>query len=1035
MNKRIICIVSLLFLFSTYVLGQTQKITGIVVDNDDAPIIGAYVIEKGTANGTVSDLDGNFTLTVKTDAIVTVSMMSFISQEVKIGKNTNKLYIKLVDQTLNLDELVVVGYGVQKKSDITGSISSISGEDLKVAPVASSAQAIQGRASGVQVTQNTGSPGGKTTIKIRGTGTINDSDPLYVVDGFIVNNIDHINPNDIANIEILKDAASSSIYGARGANGVILITTNSGQAGKIKIEFDSYLSLSSPWKEIKVMSTDNFALMRDYVTGNNSYSADGVLYQSKDASGNLYYDAAKFQRLDSLKRNSPSNWWNAITRTGIKEQTNLSLSGGTDLHRYMVSANYFNEEGIVRGSDYQRISTRMNLSNTLARWLTMQTNMLYTNSDRNIIPEGQNSVLKRALSQSPLVYTYNSLGYFSENHPIAQIARNHNNLKGDRFDINTQLTAKINKMFTYQFKFSDYLESTSQKQFAEVEKLDENFEMPTDLTTIQVDKNTTNKWEVNNLLMFNWSKGKHNIDAVVGQTIESQRYNVLSATKKGTSSNEDVYQYLSSGYTGDIALEDAYDWTALGYLGRVNYSFVDRYLLQVNFRADASSKFNKNNRWGYFPSVSLGWKFSEENFMSSLKWLSLGKLRVGWGQLGNNRIAEYAQYTLLENQYNYSYGSGNHVLFPGKTSTSLGNSDIRWEKTESANIGLDLGFLDNKFMVTVDLFDKRTTDMLLRVPVVVSAGLINAPMINAGAIKNRGIELNMNYRSKIQQVKFDLGFNVSYIKNKVTSLGSNNEPVWGAYLSEGSVGDYVTKTEVGRAIGCFYGYITDGIFNTVAEVEASAQNDGLTKPGDFRFKDLNNDGRITAEDRTYLGSPHPDFVFGVPISVSYKHFDLNLFFQGQTGNKIFNVMEYYLNSAHGTGNVYENIRSKHWSGGEGARSFYPVNWDVAVPDLDAADLPRNFRASDFYVKDGSYVRLKNVQINYNFSEAVCQKLRVDRLTFYVSGYNLLTFTKYNGFDPEIGKNTGSETNNLYMGVDHGNYPQARTITLGFKLGL
>lgn len=285
-------------------------------------------------------------------------------------------------------------------------------------------------------------------------------------------------------------------------------------------------------------------------------------------------------------------------------------------------------------------------------------------------------------------------------------------------------------------------------------------------------------------------------------------------------------------------------------------------------------------------------------------------------------------------------------------------------------------------------------------------------------------------------MKFELGFNVSYIKNTVLSLGSGNEPVWGAYLEENSILDYVTKTEVGRSIGCFYGYVTDGIFNTTEEIQQSAQNDGLTFPGDFRFKYLNEDGLITAADRTYLGSPHPDFVFGIPVSISYANFDLNLFFQGQTGNKIFNVMEYYLNSAHGTGNVYADIRTKHWAGTYRAdRTFFPENLSGSVPDLDGADLPRNFRASDFYIKDGSYLRLKNIQLNYNVSQNVCKALKLDQLTVYVGAYNLLTFTKYNGFDPEVGRNVGSETNNLYMGVDHGNYPQARTITAGIKVGL
>jgi TonB-linked SusC/RagA family outer membrane protein len=517
--------------------------------------------------------------------------------------------------------------------------------------------------------------------------------------------------------------------------------------------------------------------------------------------------------------------------------------------------------------------------------------------------------------------------------------------------------------------------------------------------------------------------------------MESYRYNVLESQKKGTSGNSENYRYLSAGYTGDVTLESPYEWTALGFLGRINYSYADKYLLQLNFRADASSKFSESNRWGYFPSLSLGWKFSGEPFSAIADWLSFGKLRAGWGQSGNNRIGEYARFTIVNNGYNYAYGAGNHILYPGATSTTLGNPDIRWEKTESFNIGLDLNFINNRLSTTVEVFDRLTTDMLLRVPVVISAGLTQAPMINAGSVRNRGIEWSVNFRQNIRKLKFEAGFNVSYIRNRVENLGSGNEPVWGASLTETSILDFVTKTEVGRPIGCFYGYVTDGIFNTPEEVEASAQNDGVTAPGDFRFRDINKDGRITDDDRTYLGSPHPDFVFGIPLSVSYGNIALNLFFQGQTGNRIFNVMEYYLNSAHGTGNVYADIRSRHWSGNyRSERAFFPENTNVSIPDLDEADRPRNFRASDFYVKDGSYIRLKNIQLTYNFPETVCRFLKIDNLMAYIGGYNLLTFTKYNGFDPEVGKNAGSEANNLYMGVDHGNYPQARTVTAGLKIG-
>lgn len=1039
--KMAALLAALLFTLASY--GQNIiSLSGTVLDSKSKePLIGVTVVEEGTTNGTVTDLDGKFVLKVASNVTLRVSYMGYTSKKITVTNN-HQLTILLEEESRLLDEVVVVGYGVQKKSDITGAISSVSGEVINNVPVASALQALQGKASGVNIIQNTGAPGGNTTIKIRGTGTVNDADPLYVVDGFIVDGIDHLSPNDIANIEILKDAASSAVYGARSANGVVLITTKSGEKGEMKISFDSFVGVSTPWKKISVMDVEQYALMQDYINGLSNYSVDGQLYYSKNSSGELYYDKYKFFLVDTIRNNSPNNWWDAITQTGFKQQYNLSVSGGNDKHKYMVSGSYYNENGIVKTSGYRRFNTRINLNSKLASWLSMNANIMYTNENRQIVPEGKSSVLKTSLFQNPMIYTYNSKGYFSENHPIAVLERNHNKMSRHRIDMNLSLTAQLLKQLTYQFKVSDYIVPETLSNFYEVNKLEEDFQMPNDLTTIYKRQNLTNKWEINNLVTFIWNNNIHDLTIMAGQTAEGYRYSFQESNRKGTASNSSDLWYLSSGYTGDKTYGRDRHWSALGFVGRINYNLLDRYLFQANFRADASSIFAKQERWGFFPSVSLGWKFSSESFMENADWLSLGKLRVGWGQLGNNRIDEMSRYTLLNTQYNYPYGIGNHILYPGITATTIGNPDIRWEKTETINIGLDMGFLKNRLTIGLEFFDKRTTDMLLRVPVTLSAGLDDSPMTNAGSVRNRGVELIVNHKNNINKFRYEVGFNISYIKNKVTSLGTGNEPIYGARLDESSIVDFVTKTAVGKPIGSFFGYVTDGIFNTYEEVKASAQYepgknalDQITRPGDFRFKDLNGDGRITAEDRTYLGSPLPDFVFGIPLSFSYANFDLSLFFQGQTGNKIFNVMDYYLNNA-SSGNVYADIRSKHWSGQlTDDRKFFPRNINASVPDLDPNDMPRNFRASDFYVKDGSYIRLQELRFTYNFTEKVCSKLYLSNLSLYVGAYNLVTFTRYNGFDPEVGKIVGTEGNNLNMGVDHGNYPQARTFTIGFKIAL
>ncbi|MDR1682456.1 MAG: TonB-dependent receptor, partial [Candidatus Symbiothrix sp.] len=879
----------------TFVSAQNMEdIQGTVLDKKTGEaVIGANVVVVGTTTGTVTDIDGHFKIRMPLNSELRISYIEYQTQIQKIT-DRKPITVYMEENRTELDEVVVIGYGVQRKSDVTGAISSLSAKDITSSPVASAVQAIQGKATGVQVIQNTGSPGGKTTIKIRGTGTINDSDPLYIVDGFVVDAIDHINPNDIANMEVLKDAASASIYGARGANGVVLITTKQGESGKAKITFDAFVGVSSPWKTIDVMNIDQFALMRDYVEGRTNYSAEGQLYYSKDINGNLYYDTGKFQRLDSIKSSSstPANWWDAVTQTGVKQQYNLSVGGGNENHQYLVSGNLFDESGIVKTSGYRRVSTRLNLSNKITRWLSLRTNVLYTNEARDVVPEGQDGVLKRSLHQNPIIHTYNNAGYFSENHPIAVLARNHNRQKTDRIDLNLDLSAQINQHLTYQFKFSNYTGFDNQYRFNEVEKLEENFQMPTDLTKVIRNSVQTNKMEINNLLTFVYNRNKHDLNMVVGSTVETFDTQNVNAERQGSPANTSNLWYLSSAYFGDRATGSLSEWSAVGFLGRLNYAFDNKYLLQVNFRSDASSKFAPSERWGFFPSASAGWKFTGEEWMRNLEFLSFGKLRLGWGRLGNNRIGEYARYTVIDNEYNYSYGTGAHVTQSGATATTLGNEYIRWEKTESYNIGLDMNFFNNRLNTTVEYFDKETSDMLLRVPVPVSVGTTSAPMVNAGSVQNRGIEWLINYKGTVEKFKYEIGFNLSYIKNKVTNLGSGNEPVWGARLTEESIGDYVTKTEAGMPIAYFYGYVTDGIFQTSEEVAASAQNDGLTFPGDFRFKDLNNDGKIDASDRTYLGSPHPDYVFGIPINMSYGNWELSMFFQGQYGNKIFNVMDY-----------------------------------------------------------------------------------------------------------------------------------------------
>ena len=1038
-------LLSIMLLFTTLMaFGQKITVKGTVTDGDNnEPLLGVTVRDlNNKSNGTVTDIDGNYSISVSLNTTLLFTYMGFkdVKEPVRGRKSIN---LTMRSEAKGLDELVVIGYGVQRKSDITGSISSVKGKDINETPVSSALQALQGRAAGVNVIQNTGAPGSSTTIKIRGTGTINDSDPLYVVDGFIVDNIDYLNPNDIENVEIFKDAASSAVYGSRAANGVVSITTKSGKAGKVHVTYDGYTGISNPWKKIDVLGLDDYLLMQDYMSGHTDYSTDGQLYMTRQADGSLAFDENKFARIDTIRHNGCPNWWDAITRTGFKMQHSVSVSGGSESTQVLAGASYYRENGIIRTSDFDRFNGRLNVKSKLAKWLDMTGNMAFTHEHKDLVPEGGGSILKQALYESPYEYLHDNKGYWYSNNPLAVLDRDNQISGSNRLDMNLTLDAKLLKYFTYQFRVSYYTTHTTDDNFSAVWGLDEDFVMPSSLSQVYKYQNTVNKWEINNLLTFNWKNTHHSITVLAGQTAEGYKQSWQQSYRSGTPSNEEIFHYISSAYTGDKTYGLDSKWTAVGFIGRINYSLNDTYLLQANVRADGSSMFSENNRWGIFPSVSLGWRFTNEPFMKNIKWLSMGKFRVGYGLLGNNRIDVLSRYTYLTSGYNYSYGLGNETMWEGSTATVLGNDNIKWEKSKSFNIGVDLGFFDNRLTATIEYYNRLTTDMLLRVPTVSSAGLDSSPMTNAGDVRNYGWEYDVKWQDNIgKDWRYEVGFNLTWMKNKVTKLGTGNEPIYGSYLSEGSIVDYVTKTAVGQPIGSFFGYVTDGIFNSFEEVRNSAQYqtgraqfEQTYQPGDFRWKDLNGDNKITAEDRTYLGSPLPKFVFGIPMSVGYKDFGLSLFWQGQTGNKTFNVMDYYLYNG-AAGNCIADIRSRHWSGeieGRG-REWYPLNLTATVPDLDNGDAARNFRSSGFFVKDGSYLRLKQVILTYNVPSAFLSKFKISSLVLSLTAYNLVTFTKYDGFDPEVGKVVGTESNNLSLGVDQGTYPQSRSFTFGIKLG-
>ncbi|MDA3853511.1 MAG: TonB-dependent receptor [Bacteroidales bacterium] len=1005
------------------------KVSGNITSKTDGELLPTVnVLEQGTGNGTVSDFDGNFLLEVSNEnAVLKFSFLGFKTQTIELnGRST--INIVLEEDIANLDEFIDEGYGVQRKADVTGAISSVKADEINSLPVNNVASAMQGRAAGVQVVSNSGSPGAGVSIKIRGTGTINNSEPLYVVDGFVMDNIDYLNPNDIADLQVLKDASSSAIYGARAANGVVIVTTKSGTEGKIKINADYYYGVSDFWSRPDVM--------------------DKVEYSDLYYAGNGGSPLVVGQQ-DSIKYNdyAANNWLDLVTRQGTTQKANVSISGGNDKTKYMFSGLYSKEEGIVLKSSQQRASFRANIESKLTDFLTIKFNSMYTNSNREYITEGNSNIFQYALSTPPsnTIQPDDAFNWVGNNlvsvddaidwNPYARLwyadqAKEYNNFVNNvdlTFDLFDGMTfssrAGIVNCFSKQTTFNKRHNPASNVYFDDI-KYDDN--------TYQEIREESTKWQVENILMYNKAIGSHNVGLVTALALEGYRWDRIAARKSMAPGYSDEYHSLDAAYLSAIAYGGNSDWTSVGIPFRFDYNFQRKYYFQFNFRADASSIFSEDNQWGFFPSVSTGWTLSEEPFMKGFDWLSMLKIRANWGMSGNNRIDEFASNTILStsNSSTYVYGRSN-TYKPGWSASGYGNPNILWEKTAATNLGIDFVLLDSRFTGAVEYFVRNTSDMLLQLPLTLSTGMNgNEPWQNAGEISNKGYEMTLGYNEIIGDFKLSVNGNISRVVNEVTKLGSEGNPVWGGYLDvTGFDGVYSTYTAVGNPIGQFYGWKIDrskyanGIFHESdrENIPNSAVPDVRAKPGDFIFMDLNGDNKIDENDKTFIGDPNPDFTYGLNINLSYKHWDLTAFFQGVYGNDIFNATQYYMSGYHGDNNA---------STGLVENSYTIDNQDAKYPMItNVSDYNQNYRISDFYVEDGSYLRLKNIQLAYNFKHKFKEDTEAN-VKVYMGVTNLFTITKYSGFDPEIGNES-----NTFMGIDRGAYPQSRTVIAGIILNL
>ena len=999
---------------------QTKSISGVVYDsNTGEALIGVSVLEVGTTNGTITDFDGKYTLKVSSNK-VSFSYVGFKTEIVNVT-NSGTYNVNLVSDN-KLDEVVVIGYGTQRKSDLTGALASISSKDIKNYAVSNASELLTGKAAGVFVAASSGQPGSDAVISVRGLGTVNANNPLYVVDGQFMDNISSLNPSDIERMEVLKDASACAIYGSRGSNGVILITTKGGVKGETTVTLDAYVGVKNSYKALNMMNSDQY------------YNFIMKAYEN-DAS---FQNSMKDKFTNQYQKGYNTNWWNEVTRTAFNQNYNLSIRKGTDNSRSSLSLGYVDDQGAIITTEFKRLSLKANLEYDINKFITVGANVNLAKirkRDAGAIPSFDfiqkadpfTPVISPLVDPSSENYEYNKYApteWSYDPNPVAMLELP--NRYNDIFNVfgNVFAQIKLYKGLSYRVQYSFERYHDTFKDFRPVysstfseDNLANQESKYNKETQLNNNSAVTSNYQVEQRLNYNTTIGRHKLDAMVAMTYEKNSSEGINAFKRKALGNDEIYQILDAQTAGDNTSGGKETSSMLSYLGRINYVYDDRYLATVNFRADGSSRFAKRNRWGYFPSVSLGWRVSNEEFFKNLNienTISNLKLRVGWGQNGNQRIDRDAPLTLIgtNNENQWYFGNG---YSQGYVPTYVGNADIKWETSQQTNVGLDMSFFKNSLDVSMDFYVKKTSDMLLNMPIPSFGAFPNSPFFNAGDLKNTGFEIVVNYRNQIgKDFNYNVGLNMSTYKTEVTKLTSE-------YLSGNT-----SRTYVGGPIGRFWGYKQIGIFQNQEEIDNYVDKNGTkiqpnAQPGDFKFAKLGESGELNDDDdRTFIGDPNPDLIYGFNLGFSYKNFDVSMAFQGTIGNDIWNVAKGSLASA-GRQNALADAYTKAWT--------KDGDLDAVYPRITNSDSNNNMRGSSFYVENGSYLRLQNMQIGYTLPSHICQKSKLfSSCRFYVSGQNIFTLTGYSGLDPELGIN-----NPLDMGVDTTRYPSSRTFTFGVNL--
>lgn len=984
---------------------QAKTVTGTVTDVSGEPIIGANIRIKGTTTGTITDIDGNFSIEAGPQSVIEVSYIGYLTQETVIN-NQKSIRFLLKEDTKTLDEVVVIGYGVQKKADLTGSVANINTEKLNTQSNANIGQALQGKIAGVDIVSQGGAPGSGTRIMVRGIGTLNNASPLYIVDGMYMNSIDHINPNDIASIDVLKDASSAAIYGSRAANGVIIVTTKEGSntEGKPIIDLSVNLGISTASKFLDMLDAKGWA---------------EVTTIARQAIGKPALDMAT-----DLANKPDNDWQDIMFRPALMQNYNLAVKGGGKYSTYYTGLGYFNQDGIVKGTNYQRYNIQS--KNDYKRGIfSAGTNLIISFShDKPLHQELRGGMIGTILQSVPTLEKYDDTregGYggtygdvVNIPHPLAIIDDNIMDRYNENVKIFANLYAQIELFKGLKYKLNLTPDFSFERYKNYLNKYD--FGLATNsITQLTERQRRRRNILVENLLTFDRTFGEHKISALAGYTYQDSRFRHIQAYGEGLPQG---LEEIDAATTNRSNEGNSWRSVLTSILGRVFYSYQNKYLFTATIRRDGSSKFGKNNRYGYFPSFSLGWNVAEEKFMENVHWLDQLKLRGGYGVLGNQEIDNYQYSSTITTGINYPDGNGG--LLQGAFPKNFANPDIKWEETAMTNVGIDFMAFNNRLSLTADYYVKNTKDILLTVPIPISSGGANDPIRNAGKIRNNGFEFNLGWMDQPNpDISYGINLIGSFNKNKVIAMGSESGSIKG-----GSTNQNITtsETKAGYPIGGYWLISTAGYFNSQEEVDAYAK-DGkkiqpAAEPGDIKFVDANNDGVINDDDRVFQGSPFPDFTFALNGNMRYKNFDLSIGLQGVLGNKIYNATRQTLEDVTKGSNFLASCLD-YWT---------PENKNASHPRLTWDDPNRNTRAeSDRYLENGSYLRLRSVQLGYTFPQTWF-KGAIQHARVYINAENLFTITSYSGYSPDVNADNAN-----YRGFDNFIYPTNRTFMLGLNV--